>query len=71
VARECVQGYVDVAVAALRATGTANAEAAGPSFVALIDGFALHGLASPDHAVAADGLRTALAALWAGWIATA
>ncbi len=69
VAHECVQGYVDVAVAALRATGTANPELAGPSFVALIDGFALHGLASPAHAVGADELRTALAALWAGWIA--
>lgn len=66
-ARECVQGYVDVAVAALRATGTPQAEAAGPSFVALIDGYALHGLASPDHAVDAGALRTALGALWAGW----
>jgi DNA-binding transcriptional regulator YbjK len=71
VARECVQGYVDVAVAALRATGTPGAEQAGPAFVALIDGFALHGLASPSHAVDADALRTALGALWAGWAATA
>lgn len=71
VARECVQGYVDVAVAALRATSTPNADVAGPSFVALIDGYALHGLASPAHGVDADGLRTALAALWAGWAGTA
>lgn len=71
VARECIQGYVDVAIAALDATGTPDAGRAGPSFVALIDGYALHGLASPDHAVSADGLRTALGALWAGWIAAA
>jgi len=70
-ARECVQAYVDVAVAALRATGTPDAEQAGPAFVALIDGFALHGLASPDHAVSTERLRTALGALWTGWVAAA
>ncbi|WP_372788081.1 TetR/AcrR family transcriptional regulator [Paraconexibacter sp.] len=70
VARECVDGYVQVAVAALRAVGTPEPERAGAAVVALIDGFALHGLASPDHAVGADELRTALAALWAGWLAT-
>jgi len=71
VARECVQGYVDVAIAALRAAGTPEPERAGHSFVAIIDGFALHGLASPSHTVEAEELRTALAALWAGWMATA
>lgn len=71
VARECIQGYVDVAVAALRATGTPRAEEAGPAFLAVIDGFALHGLASREHAVGPEGLRTALSALWAGWTATA
>ncbi len=70
VARECVQGYVDVAVAALRAIGTPRPELAGPAFVALIDGFALQGLASPEHTAGADELRTALAALWAGWVAS-
>lgn len=69
VARDCVQGYVDVAVAALRATGIADPERAGPSFLALIDGHALQGLASPDHAIGADDLRVALGALWAGWAA--
>lgn len=61
-AQECIDLYVDVAEAALRAAGSPNPRERAHAFVALIDGYGLHRLATGSD----EGLVEAMLALFEG-----
>jgi DNA-binding transcriptional regulator YbjK len=61
-AQECIDLYVDVAEAALRAAGSPNPRERAQAFVALIDGYGLHRLATGSD----EGLVEAMLALFEG-----
>lgn len=62
VARDCLNGYADLARLALERVGSERAEEGARAFVALIDGFALQQLVDPDETFVA---RVALPAVLA------
>jgi DNA-binding transcriptional regulator YbjK len=62
VARDCLNGYADLARLALERVGSDRAEEGARAFVALIDGFALQQLVHPDETFVA---RVALPAVLA------
>jgi hypothetical protein len=62
VARDCLNGYADLARLALERVGSDRAEEGARAFVALIDGFALQQLVDPDETFVA---RVALPAVLA------
>lgn len=65
---EVVERFRATADALLRSIGFPDATAASPAVVALLDGFMLQHLATPDHPLSADSLITAIRALLTGFL---
>lgn len=63
-----LDGYRHFAAESLAAVGLPRAEAVGPAFVALFDGFTLHELARPDAPKSDEGLIEAVDALLVGFL---
>ncbi|WP_107655935.1 TetR/AcrR family transcriptional regulator [Nocardia suismassiliense] len=68
---EALAALQRVAATALRAAGASDPEGAAESFVALVDGFAMHALAEETQQVDRVGLRRAARALFLGELVAA
>lgn len=65
-AAEMLTSFENLAASTLRRAGAPEPESSARSFVALIDGYTLHSMASADQQVAVDDLNDALSALFVG-----